>query len=275
MALALLAGLLLAADSPGGTVVLVARRTAVSASEAQAIAAQCATALGATGVPIALAPDAALKQLARVSVRDTASCAGRRACVAALGRQLHVAYVVAVSVARLNRETSVGLELVRVADEAVVEKDGFILGRKQRPNAELLAGFAGRLEAVLVPAPPPPAPPIEPPPDAPKQVALTPPPAAAPVVPVVAQAPRTHTRSWVLLAGGAVALGAAAALLAVGLSSRAALEQGTPGPDGRVRATLTGSEAQAVNSRSSVMVGTAVGAAVVAAGLAGAAVVTW
>jgi hypothetical protein len=97
------------------TVVLVARRTAVTPALARTLAQDTSKHLAAAGVGIAFEPDAALKRLAQVSVKDTTSCNGKRACLAELGRQLAVPWVVALSAATLDSELSVGLELIRVA----------------------------------------------------------------------------------------------------------------------------------------------------------------
>lgn len=271
----LLALWLLGAEARPAAVVLVTRRTAVTPAQANALAAECWEGLRAGGVPLALEPAATLKQLARVSVKDSASCNGRRACVAELGRQLKADYVVALSVSRLDADTSVALELVRVADEGVVEKDSLLLSKKAALD---VAGFAAKVKAVLLPEAPPPPPEEEKPrpaPDAPTEAKLVPrdvqpPPAVPPPEP-----PRTHAASFVLGGVGVAALAAGAVLLGVGLSQRTALEQGAPGPDGRARSPLTGAQAAAMNGSSSALLGVSVGALAAGVGLGTAAVFTW
>ena len=78
--LAAFVGLTLAAPPTAqSAVVLVGRRTAVSAPAARVLVGDASSLLEAAGVPIAMPPDKALQQLARVSVKDTSSCNGKRA----------------------------------------------------------------------------------------------------------------------------------------------------------------------------------------------------
>ena len=98
-----LVGLTLSAP-PEQAVVLVGRRTAVSAPAAKVLAVDASNILESAGVPIALPADKALQQLTRVSVKDTSSCNGKRACLAELGRQLKVPWVVLLSVAAIDQE---------------------------------------------------------------------------------------------------------------------------------------------------------------------------
>lgn len=271
-----LVGLTLTAPPPQ-TVVLVGRRTAVSAPAAKVLAADASKILEAAGVPIALPPDKALQQLSRVSVKDTSSCNGKRACLAELGRQLKVPWVVLLSVAVIDQELSVGLELLKVADETVVETDSLLLPKKGKLDAALLTGFAGRVKAKLAPAPAA-APVEEKTPDVPIEPKLVPEVTEAPPVlpPPVAPAPaRSHTASFVLGGAGLASLIAGGVLLAVGASARGPLTAGEPALDGRVRSTLTYAEAEQLNASTTPLVIGGLGALAVGAGLGTAAVITW
>jgi hypothetical protein len=260
------------------TVVLVSRRTATSPVATKVLAQDTSRLLEAQGVPLAMAPDAALQQLARVSVKDSASCNGKRACLAELGRQLKVAWVVTLSVATIDNELSLGFELLKVSDESVAETDSLLLPRKGKLAAAQLGAFAQRVKARLVPTPPEP---LEEKRDAPVATDLTPKP--NPDLPPVSSEPpapppppsRSRVPSFVLGGTGLASLLAGAALLTVGLVSRGALTAGMPGTDGRVRSSLTYTEAMQVNGTSNALVFSGLGALVLGAGLGTAAVLTW
>ena len=265
-----LVGLTLAAPSEGEqTVVLVARRTAVSPPVARALVADASSLLQAAGVPVAMTPDNALQQLTRVSVKDTASCNGKRACLAELGRQLNVPWVVLLSVAAIDQELSLGFELLRVSDETVVETDSLLLPRKGKLEAGQLAGFAGRVKARLVPVAAVDTP-LEPkltPKEVEPPVALPPPPLPPPE--------RSHVTSFILGGAGVAALLAGGALMIVGAAARAPLTAGERAPDGRVRSSLTFAEAEQLNASTTPLFIGGLGALAAGAGLGTAAVLTW
>jgi hypothetical protein len=269
--------LTLAAPADAGqAVVLVGRRTAVPAPSARTLALDTSKALADSGVPIALDPDAALKQLARVSVKDSASCNGKRSCLAELGRQLKVSWVVVLSAASMDGEQSVGLELLRVSDEAVVETDSLLLPKKARVDAAALSAFAAKVKGQLLPSAessvePAPTPLAS---DAPKEAKLTPGPVDPPPSVTGPAVARSHVPSFVLGGAGVAALVAGAVMLGVAVASRAPLA-GEVGADGRARSTLTIDEAEALNAGSTGLVagGSAALAASVGLGLAG--VLTW
>lgn len=265
---------LTASADAGQAVVLVGRRTAVPVASARTLALDTSKALADGGVPIALDPDAALKQLARVSVKDSASCNGKRSCLAELGRQLKVAWVVVLSAASMDGEQSVGLELLRVADEAVVDTDSLLLPKKGRVDASGLTAFTAKVKARVLPASESPA---ETPPlvsDTPTEPKLTPAPVEPPPSVTEPAVARSHVPSFVLGGAAVAALAAGAVMLGVAAASRAPLA-GAVGADGRARSTLTIDEAEALNARSTGLVagGSAALAAGVGLGLAG--VFTW
>ena len=266
-----LVGLTLAAPFEGEqTVVLVARRTAVAPAVARALVADASSLLQAAGVPVAMTPDVALQQLARVSVKDTASCNGKRACLAELGRQLKVPWVVLLSVAAIDQELSLGFELLKVSDETVVETDSLLLARKGKLEAGQLAGFAGRVNARLVPVVAVVDTPLEPkltPKEVEPPVTLPPPPPP--------ERPHGHVTSFILGGAGVAALVAGGALIIVGAAARAPLTAGDRAPDGRVRSSLTFAEAEQLNASTTPLFIGGLGALAAGAGLGTAAVLTW
>lgn len=272
--LAALVGLTLAAPPTApSAVVLVGRRTAVTAPVAKVLAADASSLLEAAGVPVAMAPDKALQQLTRVSVKDTSSCNGKRACLAELGRQLNVPWVVLLSVAAIDREVSVGFELLKVDGETVVETDSLLLPRKAKLDAAQLSGFAGRVKARLVPVI------EEEKKDAPVETKLIPKVMEEPVVtlppPPPPPEPRSRVPSFVLGGLGLASLIAGGTLLAVGAVARGPLTAGDPAADGRVRSSLTYAEAEQLNVTTTPLIVGGIGALAAGAGLGTAAVITW
>ena len=87
--------------------------------------------------------------------------------------------------------------------------------------------------------------------------------------------PRSHAGGIVLGAVALAAIGAGVGLLVNGLNTQAKVSQGTPGEDGRIRSTLTGSEANTLNDSASVQLGLAAGAGAVGLALGVTAVVVW
>ncbi len=281
---AALCALVTSADpAPPGVVVLVSRRTAVPQAVGRELAAQVATLLGKAGIPLASDAEAVTRRLARLGVKDTAHCNGRKVCVAEVARQLEAPWVVALSVSRIESDRSLALELIRAEDVAVVAKDSVVLAKTDKLTAELLAGFVDKARTALGLVPPAPEPvvtptvtPDKPPPDAPVQTALTPtPPPVVPPPVVPPPAPeKSHTASWVLGGAGVAALGAATAMLVLGLSSRAALARGQSAGD-RTLSELTEPQAVQLNTRSNVELGVAAGAGALGLGLGTAAVLVW
>lgn len=265
-------------DSPEQTVVLVARRTAVSPALTKGLAKDTHTLLGDSGVSLAMTPDAAMLQLRKaVSVKDSASCNGKKSCLAELGRQLKVPWVVLLSVAAIENELSIGLELLRVSDETVLETDSLLLPRKGKLDATQLSAFSKKVQAQLNPPPPPEVKSDEPKKDEPVVSDLTPKKTDEPLLPPPPPPPpaKSHAPSFVLGGAGVASLLAGAALLTVGAVSRGPLTMGTPGDDGRVRSPLTYTEAKALNDASTPLVFSGIGALALGAGLGTAAVLTW
>ncbi|MFT3712240.1 MAG: hypothetical protein QM817_31735 [Archangium sp.] len=274
-----LVGLSLTAAPDGEqTVVLLGRRTAAPAATAKTLTSDASKLLASEGVSLAMTNEAAMQQLARISVKDSANCNGKKACLAELGRQLKVPWVVLLSVAIIDSELSVGLELLRVSDETVVETDSLLLPKKAKLDASLLQGFAARVKNRL--SPPPPTPEVkkdEPKKDdAPVATDLTPKNTEEPLLPPPPPPPaRSHVPSLVLGGAGVASLLAGAALLTVGAVSRGPLSQGAPNDDGRLRSTLTYQQAQQLNDSSTPLVLGGIGALAVGAGLGTAAVIAW
>lgn len=272
-------GLGLAAAPEGEqTVVLVGRRTAVTPAITKGLAADTYKLLDAEGVKLAMTNEEALKQLTRVSVKDSASCNGKKACLSELGRQLKVPWVVVLSIAAIEQELSIGLELVRVSDETVVETDSLLLPRKGKLDASQLSGFAQKVKARLNPPPPTPEVKDVKKDDAPVATDLTPKKTQEPepLLPPPPPPPqRSHVPSFVLGGAGLASLIAGVTMVTLGAVSRGPLTQGTPGDDGRVRSTLSYPQAQAINASSGPLIIGGVGALAVGAGLGTAAVIAW
>jgi hypothetical protein len=236
----------LAADpAPPTSVVLLGRRTSVSVAEATALTARVASALEANGVVLSTPPDAASSALKRLGFPDSSSCGGKRECLVELGRQLQVEWVFAVSVTKVEKDRSVGLELIHVADGTSPEKDAAVLAPKADLTPDLLAGFSKRVldrwkpaqadtPAVVMVTPterPPPPPDLPPPPP-----------------PPVPEAPRSHVASWVLLGVGVAALAVSGVFLATGLGARGSIYEAERDM-GRQVSRLTFAEATAQNQR--------------------------
>lgn len=278
--LAALLPALLSADvapaEPPALAVLLARRVSVSAKDACQLTAQVVDALGGGQCPgLVTGPDTA-RRLAKLGLKDATTCGGKPACLTEFGRQLGVGFLVLTSVSKVAGERSLALELYDVAQGAVVEKDSLLLPKGQKLPADLVTGFVTRVKARL--APPPPEPTTKPAaaPDAPVATTLTPAPTEAPLPPPPPPpAPKSHTASWALGAGALAALGAGAALLAVGLSTQGQVNAGPVGDDGRVRSPLTTTEAQAKAGTAGLQLGLAGAAAAVGLGLSTTAVVLW
>lgn len=266
---------LLSASPPLSLGIVVARRTGMSLAEGQALARDTAKALAEAGLVGAKPPDVALAELARLSVTDTATCAGRRPCLAQLGRELHVDFLLGLSVANLEGDQSVALELIRVADETLLDKDSLLLAHKARPTAALLQRVADKFRQALAPpkpevvadaprAEPTPAPP-------PKLTPATPAPAAV----VVAPTPRVKPLPAALTATGVAAVIAGAVAIGAGLALHGTLGLGTAGADGRVRSGLSGAQAQALADQASVLVGAGLVGAGVGAALGVTGIALW
>lgn len=216
---ALLLSALVVAQTPAPpSVVVVTRRAGLSPTDAQALANQVSTVLTQQGVPLTLAPDAASQQLKKLGLPDAASCAGKRDCIVELGRQLHVTWVFSMSVARVEKDRSLGLELVNVDDGQTLEKDGLVLAPKSAVAAEQLATFIAAVKKRL--APPPPA-------DVPVVVTTTPkpvePPVELPPPPPPPTPERSHVGSFVLGGIAAGALIGAGVTLGLGFMKRSEL----------------------------------------------------
>jgi hypothetical protein len=257
--LGMLASMAVAAEP---VALVLARRTGVSAPDAAGVV---LSATGAFQLPgLIEAPETALR-LARLGLKDATACKGREACLAELGKQLEVRWLVLVSLSQLGVERSLGLELLQVDAEKVVEREAVLLPSDtwlvpeatepflNRVNARLAA--AARLEEALrtglVPVPGPRLPALD-----------------------VSPGPAPHATAFALGGSGAALLVGAAALLVVGLASQAELSRGTL-RDGQVHSELTASQAQAAAARATGELAGAGVAAAVGLGLGVAAVFTW
>lgn len=260
--------------------VLVGRRTAVAQAEAQALAQSVSMELTAAKVLLTLDAGAASARLGRLGLKDSSFCGGKKACLVELGKQLAVEHVLVVSASQVGSDRSVALELWKVADGSVEEREGLLVPPGSSVPADLLAPFTAKLRARFpVAAPSPPPEPVKPP-DAPvvtkppEPVALTPAPAPVVVAPATPPPPPSHVTGLVLGGAGVVALAAGIVLVASGLAARGEATR-TELVDGTLRSPLTASEAQAKADAANLNLGLAGGAGALALGLGAAAVLTW
>jgi hypothetical protein len=264
---------LAAADSD--VAVLVGRRTSVSPAEAQTTSQAISTHLANARVPLKLDADAARASLSRLGLKDASACNGRKACLTELGRQLQVGWVISLSLSQVGSDRSIALELLRVADGVVPEKEAIILATGANVTADQLSGFATRVRAQLGISDKPVAE-ITPPP----VVGVKPPVVTEPLPPPVVVAPvtppaKSHVTSFVLGGVALAALAVGTGLLVSGLTGREAAYATTQAPDGTLRSPYTASEVQRRAGASSVELAIAGGAAAVGLGLGVGAVVAW
>lgn len=264
----LLLAVLVAAEAEPTSVVMLARRTAVPPAEAQALVNHITGVLVELKVPGVLPAADLGVALQKLNLKDATSCRGRPACVAELGRQLQARWVVMISLSQLGDERSVGLELLQVEGEAVLEKDAVLLAAKARPGADLLDGFAQRVRTRL--QPPPALPPPPPPP-----LVLEPAPQPVSSAPLVATAPATPPpRPGRLLAASAgAALVVGIVLLTVGLVVRGQLAGRLV--DGQLVSSLTIGDAQQRLTASVVELTAAGACGALAIALGAGALFTW
>ncbi len=251
--------------------VLVGRRTSLSAPDAQVLAQTISTHLVSAKVPIKLDADAARSSLARLGLKDASACNGRKACVSELGRQLAAAYVISLSLSEVGSDRSIALELLRVEDGVVLEKEALILAPGAVIAADQLASFSTRVltqfglgDRPVVEAPPP----VK----VPEPVVRVDPPVI--IAPLPPPPPKSHVSSFVLGGAGVVALGVATGLLVSGLNGRAEAYRTTE-VDGVMRSPYTASEVQRRAAAGGVQLGLAGGLAAAGLGLGAAAVITW
>ena len=109
------------------TAVLVGRRTSLSQADAEVIPRTISTHLTGAQVPLKLDADAARASLSRLGLKDASACNGRKACITELGRQLQATFVISLSLSQVGSDCSIALELLRVFDGVVLEKEALIL----------------------------------------------------------------------------------------------------------------------------------------------------
>jgi hypothetical protein len=281
-AAALLAGPSTPPSTPPATVAAVlARRTGVPAADASALLSQLAAAFAEAGLPMMAGGELEL-HLARLGLADGTPCKGKTSCLSELGRQLHVAWVVMISLSELEGERSVGLELLEVNTELILERDALLLSGRAKLTAELVEPFLARaLKHTGAPGAPPAVVAargeLKTPGANPPQHLLPPPPPppSSGFVALPEPAARSHTRGALLAGAGGVLLAAGAVLLGVGLATNGRLSEGAPGSDGRLRSPLTAPQAQALAREATLELGFSGASALAGLGLGAAAVVTW
>jgi hypothetical protein len=227
--MALVVVALVAASSSPPAAMLLTKRMGFSVAEGSAVVSQVNEALNAGGLSFSVSPDRVAGVLKTVGLVDAAVCASKRDCVVELGRQLKVEWVIALSMMKVETDRSIGLELVRVADGMVVEKDAQLLGAKDAVRPAMFASFAEQVRRVWDAARPEPKalePTNEPIRVLSEPALPVPVPAAAQVGPgpsVERSAVRSHSLSFVMLGLAGVSLATAAVVLISGLVQRATL----------------------------------------------------
>ncbi len=271
MLFALMLGLTVSAAEPQA-VVLVGRRTSLTQADANNLSQRISTYLTEARVPLRLDADGARAALGRLGLKDASACNGRKACLTELGRQLAAPWVITLSLSQVGVDRAVALELLRVEDGVVVEKEALIFPAKAELTADQLTSFATKLRERLGAVPPADEPKVEPPPVTP---VLTPEPPAVVVAPLLPPPPPPEEKSRVapvvLGIAGVAALGAATALLVSGLSARHEAFR----TDELQRSPYSASEVQARAQGAAVQLGFAGGLAAAGLGLGAAAVISW
>ncbi len=261
--------------------VLVSRRTGVPAATADSLARQVSTALVAEQVPLKLDADAARTAVARLGLSSSVACDGRKRCLVELARQLNVEWVVVLSVAQLGADRSMAIELLR-QDGVVVAKEALLFGADAVVTREQLAAFATQVRSALGISSPVALTPVAPPPDAP--VAPPPQPVLTPVPPPASQgvlmpappvARTSHAPAFVLGGAAAASLAAGVALLVTGLVDHAKAVETQPRQGSERLALYSAEEVLSRANDADRRTGLGVGLAVVAAGLATGAVLSW
>lgn len=270
---ALCVALTLGAAEPSIDAVLITRKTGVTPAQAAELQAQLARALEANQLKVKLSGVGLQSALKKLGVKDASACNGRRSCINELVRQLQATALVSVSVSRIDDETALALELVRLDERLSPVKDSLLLPPGKSALEPLVAAFATKVrEALGADAPrvvePPPAQPLAAPTLVPE-----PPPTPPPAVFIEAPAP-SRAAPTVLAISGGVSLAAGVALLIVSVVTRGELNATTT-HGGLPASSLTEDAAQRKNTESNVLLGTGLGAAVVGAGLATGAILTW
>ena len=254
--------------------VLVGRRTSVSQADAVLLSNTISGHLKAAKVPLKLDADAARASLAQLGIKDASACNGRKACLTELGRQLSAPYVLTISLSQVGSDRSVALELLRVSDGVVLEKEALILATGALITADQLAGFSARVVTQLSLGD---RPVVEPPPvKEPMVIApvVKDPPPPPIVIAPVAPPPKSHVTSFVLGGAAVVALAIGTGLLVAGLNDRAEAYRTTE-QEGSLRSPYSASEVQRRAAAGGVELGIAGGLAAAGLGLGTAAVITW
>lgn len=257
--------LLLALTAEPNTATVLVRRTAVTSAEATVLMQKVTQRLAVPGL---LEYSESQRKLSSFALKDGTTCGGKPGCHAELGRELHVGWLVLVSVSQIADDQSLALELFNVTKEQVVERESLLLPRKGEVPTVLLEGFAARVSARVLPAL------VEPKPfDVPMVTTLLRP--LEVKQPVLPPPPKSHAGGIVLGAVALVAIGVGVGLLVNGLDTQAKLSRGAPGEDGRIRSELSGAEAKAVNDSASLQFGLAGGAGALGLALGATAIIVW
>lgn len=170
-------------SAPSVSVVVVGRQTIAPAAATQ-LAMSVAEGLNAAGLTVTTTVQDVNRELARMGIKDSASCASARPCAWDLGQKLRARVLVAVSTSEFMGDRSAALEAIDVESGAVLAEDTVLVAAKTKLDWRLLSPFASAVNKAL--APPVPAP-----------VAVAPPEATAPVVAPTLEPAATTTQEVV------------------------------------------------------------------------------
>lgn len=224
---------------------VVARRNSVTAAEAQVALVQLGRLFNEAGVRLAFTPQETSQLLAELDLKDPATCAGRKACLVDLGRELSVSVLIAVSLGQFEGDRGLGLEALEIPGGALLAQDSMVLEGPAPITAQHLQVFLAGLEKALEGGAGglAPLPPVSPP-----RVEVLPPSVVA--APAPARDPRLAR--YLLLGAGVVAtsVGAIAGGLGAGDLARLNSSYG-PRLEGLRLSTLRGGDALALNASAS------------------------
>jgi hypothetical protein len=133
--------------------VVIGRRTAVPPGDARTITNDVSALLQQSGVTGLIDPQETNLRLAKMGMKDATTCAGKRGCIAEIGRQLQVKWLVLISLSEVAAERSIAIELLEVASETITAAESMLLPQKTKISSDLLDGFNAQELRQVSPAP--------------------------------------------------------------------------------------------------------------------------
>jgi hypothetical protein len=135
-------------------VVLIGKRTGLTANEGHGLAKKVSSALKAADVSQTRDAEAARAWLAANGVQDSASCAGAKDCIVAVGRKLGVPHAIAASLSRVGKRGTIDLELFVVETGALLEHATVPFDDRGTIETEALLTFTFAVKRALQPPTP-------------------------------------------------------------------------------------------------------------------------